>query len=497
MRKDKKKQQVRASSFLEKLVSKTKKFQIEDLLTLYSLYDQIVTDNVFRLLLLPYTRFAKDWLRDQARDLLANSDRNRLIITSRARKSAEAAYEAMPKEEAAQWPSCLKPKNTRFVADCLRLLHRVEASGLLPTFEEVQALGASRMVYDDLGVYFTALTSRYPTLVADWLSAKADGDDDDLQAIEAEMLALEEHVGVRRDDAWYVIVNVLSNYDLVEKIIQRVTTAYMRLLFRFAHRVRGITTTEENFSAGCEGMIRAVRNYDPVDGSSFTIHCQWWVRSAILQRQRQASVILLPSTTWSQLAQIQKGQGSFSDERVSDLKERAEMFFANSANALKAQDREQDDYDDPFEGVLVTSPDAIAVLGDAVARSQGVEEMYEREDVIALGNSLMDGIFHLLHEEDPGLIFPVLLWALNSGIDATLLAERSASLFLGEKEIEQERNRQKQTKALATATPAIEPTTEKPTKPQRHLGTKPHRTGRRYGHIAQSRPAYKNAFALG
>jgi RNA polymerase primary sigma factor len=344
------------------------------------------------------------------------------------------------------------------------------------------------MVYDDLGVYFTALMSKYPALVADWLSAKADGDEDDLQSIEAEMRALEEHVGVRRDDAWYVVVNVLSNYDLVEKIIQRVTTAYMRLLFRFAHRVRGITTTEENFSAGCEGMIRAVRNYDPIDGSSFTIHCQWWVRSAILQRQRQASVILLPSTTWSQLAQIQKGQGSFSDERVADLKERAEMFFANSANALKAQDREQDDYDDPFEGVLVTSPDAAVVLGDAVARSQSVEDAYESKDVAALGKSIMDNVFHLLHEEDPSLIFPVLLWALNSGIDATLLAERSACLFLGEKEIQQERERQRHDSQSESAT--------KPTKPSRRIGTKPHRTGR-HGHTAKSKPAYKNAFALG
>lgn len=493
MRKDKKKQQAKTSSFLERLVSKTKKFQIEDLLTLYSLYDRIVTDNVFRLLLLPYTRFARDWLRDQARDLLANSDRNRLIITSRARKAAEAAYDSMPKEESAQWPSCLKPKNTRFVADSLRLLHRVEAD-VLPTFEEVQALGASRMVYDDLGIYFTALMSKYPALVADWASAKAEGDEEDLLAIEAEMQALEEHIGVRRDDAWYVVVNVLSNYDLVEKIIHRVTTAYMRLLFRFSHRVRGITTTEENFSAGCEGMIRAVRNYDPVDGSSFTIHCQWWVRSAILQRQRQASVILLPSTTWSQLAQIQKGQGSFSDERVADLKERAEMFFANSANALKTQDREQDDYDDPFEGVLVTSPDAAVVLGDAVARSQSVEEAHERKDIVGLGNSLMDSILHLLHEEDPSLIFPVLLWALNSGIDATLLAERSACLFLGEKEIEQERSRQKNKEGSTQPTA----TTTKPTSPQRHAGTKPHRIGRLpHGHTTQSRSAYKNALALG
>ena len=82
-------------TYLEKLVSKTKKFKVEDLLDLYSVYDDLVVNFVFRLLLFPYTRFSRTWLRDQARDLLAGTDRNRLILTSRYRKSTEADFEGM------------------------------------------------------------------------------------------------------------------------------------------------------------------------------------------------------------------------------------------------------------------------------------------------------------------------------------------------------------------------------------------------------------------
>jgi hypothetical protein len=211
------------------------------------------------------------------------------------------------------------------------------------------------------------------------------------------------------------------------------------LLFRFAHRLRGVTSTEENFSAGYEGMIRAARNYDPVDGSSFTAHCQWWVRSAVLQRQRQSSVIVLPTTTWYQLSLLQRGQVELSKERISNLKERAEMFYANSANASRGYG--DDDHDDgSFEATRVQSPDAAVVLGDALHRSQAVEELYEEQDLSFVGRSLFEDVVSLLFEEDPSLWLPVFLWAMNSGIDTTLLAEVGEPFLIDE----QQKNKEKQ-----------------------------------------------------
>jgi DNA-directed RNA polymerase specialized sigma subunit len=436
-----KKSKGKTSSYLEKLISTTEKFRVEDLLNLYEVYEHVVIDEVFRLLLFPYVRMSRAWLRDQARDMLAETDRNRLILTSRARKSGEADFETMVAERKSAWSSIVKEKHANFIVRALRMLHTFDVKGQAPSLESIRALGMSRLVYDDMGTYYNAIMSRYPELVADWCSAKADGGIEELLEVEAQIKSLETEVGVLRDHAWYVTVNVRGYYDLVEKMIHRVTMAYTRLLFRFSHQLRGVTSTEENFSAGYEGLIRAARNYDPIDGSSFTAHCQWWVRSAVLQRQRQSSIISLPSTTWYQLSLLQKGQVELSTERVSDLKERAEMFYANSANASRATHDVDDQDDYSFESVKVTSPDAGVVLGSALARSQATEENYESQNLTLVGHKVLDDVMVLLHQEDPSLVFPVLLWALNSGIDATLLAEVSATLFLSEKQAQEEGNR--------------------------------------------------------
>lgn len=424
-------------------MSTTKKFKVEDLLDLYQVYDQLVVDIVFRLLLFPYTRFARSWLRDQSRDLLAGTDRNRLILTSRARKSTEASFDGLGREDRSKWAACIKPRHTRFVVAVTRLLRQFDVTKQVPSAADIRDLGVSRLVYDDLGTYFNALMNSYPNLVADWMSAKADGDVEECAQIDSQLRALETEVGIHRDDAWYVTVNVRSTYDQIEKMVHHVTMAYARLLFRFAHRLRGVTTTEDNFSAGYEGMIRAARNYDPVDGSSFTAHCQWWVRSAMLQRQRQSSVIALPTTTWYQLSLLQRGQVEFSQERVSDLRERAEMFYANSGNVAKAHDADESgDEAQTFESVLVSSPDASVVLGDSLRQAQATDDNYTESNLTNVSRELLDDSISLIYEEDPGLLFPVLLWALNSGIDATMLANLITPMTVGEQDRLVEKNKQ-------------------------------------------------------
>ena len=440
---------VRSHTYLEKLVSQTKKFKVEDLLDLYGVYDDLVVNFAFRHLLFPYTRFAKTWVRDQARDLLAGTDRNRLILTSRRRKTAETDFDDMTASQRSDWADTVKPRHTQFLSAAFALLQKHPTTGTFPTVEEIEALGVSRLVYDDMGAYFIALMNSYPAMMSDYCAALADGDHEEAVKIDCFLRTLEAEVGIRREDAWYVVLNMRSIYDQIERMVQGVTMAYARLLFRFAHRLRGVTSTEENFSAGYEGMIRAARNYDPVDGASFTAHCQWWVRSAVLQRQRQASVILLPTTTWYQLSLLQKGQIELTNDRVSDLKERAEMFYANSANAKKSH--ETDDADDAsFEGIHVTSSDAQVVLGDSILHAQSVVEGYETKDTAAVGRDLLDDAFSLLQNEDPSLIFPVLLWSLNSGIDATMLAEVIAPMLVSDTDLETEHQRHKNIKAKHT-----------------------------------------------
>jgi hypothetical protein len=444
------KKKARTSSHLETLVSHTKKLTVDELLELYRAYDSVVIDYVFSHLLLPHTRFARTWLRDQVRDLCAGTDRNRLILTARERKRAEADFESRGKTA---YSDILKPKHDEFARKALTCLRDCELDGVSEeTLVQAKSLGVSRLVFDDMGNYCYALTDRYPELLADWCSAATVGDTEDMQQIEAQLAAIRVEIGIRSYDAWYVVINLRSCYDQIDRMVQTVCLGFARLLFRFAHQLRGVTSTEENFSAGYEGLMRAARNYDPVDGSSFTAHCQWWVRSAVLQRQRQASVILLPTTTWYQLSLLQRGNSELTDDRVSSLKERAEMFYTNSANASRSfVDDDSANEGFSFEAVRVTSPDAAFVLGDSLARSQATQDIHESDNIRNIGSEVTQEIISLIHEEDPSLLFPVLLWALNSGIDSTLLAEATAQLFVSEDKSLAEKLRHENAKSFQQA----------------------------------------------
>jgi hypothetical protein len=440
----KKKKKQASTSYLEKMVATTEKFKVEDLLDLYRVYDQTIIDLVYQRLLFPYSRFARQWLLDQGRDVLAGTDRNRLILTSRSRKASEAAQEAMNQPARDLYTKCLKPKHQDFVPLLLRHLHSFATQGTVPSGQELRDLGVSRLVYDDIGLYVTTLTNRYPMLVADWVSARAQGDETTMLRVEQELRAQEVEVGVRRQDAWYMVVNTHASFDHVQRIVQRITLAYSRLLYRFAHALRGITTTEENFSSGYEGMIRAARNYDPADGSSFIAHCQWWVRSSMLQRQRQASVISLPTTTWYQLSLLNKGQaGEMSQERADGLRERAEMFYASSANATGSH-QEEEDADQGFESLHITSADAEVVLGSSYGYAQQAEAFYEEQDLRSASFSSTVQAVELLHREDQSLLWAFVAWALNSGVDAPLIAESLAGLCIEDGTLSKEKNKHQQ-----------------------------------------------------
>ena len=407
-------------SYLEGLVSQTNKFKVEDLLDLYRVYDTLVLDHVFCHLLYPHTRIARSWIRDQVRDLIAGTDRNRLILTSRARKASEEAYTGKP--------SLLKGKNQQFMDRALAFLRKTDKEDYTITPDDLKSMGLSRLVCDDVGMYVLALMQNYPALVADYMNARLAGDVDEVVRLDAEMTAIEAEVGVSRDNAWYVAVNLRALYDSLHKQVQHVCLAYSRLLFRFAHQLRGVTTTEENFSAGYQGLVNAARNYDPSDGSSFTAHCAWWVKSAILTRQRQSSVIQLPTTTRHQLSWAEKNQNEVSAERISALRGRADMFFTGSSRGGR-KDEDSGDEVQTYDATIISSPEAEVVLGSSYFRAQQAEEGYLSAVDASVIREAFSHIFTIIGDTDPALIFPYLLWALNAGIDASLLAEAVSGLF--------------------------------------------------------------------
>ena len=407
-------------SFLEGLVSQTNKFKVEELLDLYRVYDTLVLDHVFCHLLYPHTRIAKDWIRDQVRDLVAGTDRNRLILTSRARKASEEEYTGKP--------SLLKGKNQQFMDRALALLRRTDKEDYNITPDDLKSIGLSRLVCDDVGLYVLAILQNYPETTNLYLQAKLDGNHEEVVRLDSVLASMEAEVGISRDNAWYVAVNLRAIYDSLQRQVQAVCLAYTRLLFRFAHQLRGVTTTDENFSAGYQGLVNAARNYDPSDGSSFTAHCAWWVKSAILTRQRQSSVIQTPTTTRHQLSWAEKHSTEVSPERMSALRGRADLFFTGSQRGGRKDDEGGEEVTS-YDATIITSPEAEVVLGSSYFRAQQPEEGYQAEASARVIREALTDVFTIIGEVDPALLFPYLLCSLNAGIDASLLAESVAGLY--------------------------------------------------------------------
>ena len=399
-------------SYLESIVSRTKKFTVPELLDLYAVYDDLIVRYVFCGLLYPHTRFGKAWFADQVRDLVAGTDRNRLILTSRARKFSE-------EESTVVNTSQVKPKSVAFVAGAVALLPALHKETVEMTPETIRSLGVSRLVLDDLGLYAATLLEPYPMLMAEYTQALCTGDHLAALELNARLVAIEEEVGVPRQKAWYVAISIRALYDQLAKMIQRVSLAYARLLYRFSYQYRGLTSTEENFSAGYQGLVNAVRNYDPRDGSSFTSHCQWWVRSSVLQRQRQSSVIQLPTTTWHQLSRAERSD-DVSDDRKSTLQERAALFYTSTA-----KNKQSDDDNDVYDayGVVVTSPEAEVVLGSSLRRTQESTEIWHEQESDSDIRALLVDAMTIVAETDVASLFPFLLYCFNAGIDTSLLAD--------------------------------------------------------------------------
>lgn len=71
--------------------------------------------------------------------------------------------------------------------------------------------------------------------------------------------------------------------DLHRSVLERIVEANLRLAVKFARRHCAVSTLEEMdlVQAGCEGLMSAVRRFDPQQGYRFSTYSVWWIRHSI------------------------------------------------------------------------------------------------------------------------------------------------------------------------------------------------------------------------
>jgi DNA-directed RNA polymerase sigma subunit (sigma70/sigma32) len=421
----------RETSFLQKLISTTKVFKVEHLVDAYDTYTDLIINCAFRHVLHPYTRFGRDWLFEQNRDVLAGTDRHRLILTHQER----ALY---GKELSTVSTAKIRKYYDNFIVNTFDYTSNkafLEAEDTKPV---------SRQVFDEACNYAADLLCWYPQHTADLMVSILEGDYAGIRFHDHKLRNMEAEIGMRREEGMYVATNLYSTCQQATELMQVIVMSYSRLMYRMSNSYKGATTPEENFSSGYEGMVRAALCYDPRNGTALTKHATNWVQSSIVQRQRQASMIRLTPATWQLISKLNRGL--LSPEKEAEVRETYELFYASSSNANKASLSDVDDSDGyTYDNIHVTSTSASYVMGDSVKYSQNMEDIVREENMHTSTVNTLNEAVSMVIQEDPALTYSLLCWAEHSGIDLSLVAETVSAFWVGETQIKIEREKQRKT----------------------------------------------------
>lgn len=432
----------RSAESLSREVALTTKMSKEEFYQLFTVYDDIIVRRVYHEILLPHTRFARRYLASQINSILSLTDHNRTIVRRVVSAENEERFSALSATAKKKWSPSIKPKHSFSLLSALSVLRKLE-EGSRVAIEELEGVGVARHVYEYAIVEFLEITRDYPRLVLRNALARVRGDSYLLMKTDEDMQKIERAVGGCRDTLWWAVVQTRLEYSDVTKIIDRVTSGYSRLLMKMAHRIKGKTSLEENFSAGADGLKLAAVNYDLQAGASFSTYAPWWIQNNIKANQKRTSVVSIPYSTWYALSQVEKEiaktgthKGKFTDSYVENLRRRAAAQHTVSLDVPVEEAARDEHAVTTIESLRLSTVDAD--YGDVVSDVIPDEELENAYERFTHTDTLRKGLKVL----DETSLFAVVTWMLNSGIDTNLIARIFADKLLGEEEIEEEKTKQ-------------------------------------------------------
>src|SRR6202051_5118086 len=101
-----------------------------------------------------------------------------------------------------------------------------------------------------------------------------------------------------------------------EKARERLVTANLRFVISYVKKYQGHgLDLSELVAIGNEGLLKAVRKFDPDQGVKFISYAVWWVRQAVLKAlAEQTRSVRIPLNQNSQLIRMSRAQGLLAQE---------------------------------------------------------------------------------------------------------------------------------------------------------------------------------------
>src|SRR5512147_887679 len=101
-----------------------------------------------------------------------------------------------------------------------------------------------------------------------------------------------------------------------EKAAERLVTANLRFVISYVKKYQGHgLDLSELVAIGNEGLLKAVRKFDPDHGVKFISYAVWWVRQAVLKAlAEQTRSVRIPLNQNSHLIKMSKAEGFLTQE---------------------------------------------------------------------------------------------------------------------------------------------------------------------------------------
>ena len=160
-----------------------------------------------------------------------------------------------------------------------------------------------------------------------------------------------------------------------EKAAERLVTANLRFVISYVKKYQGHgLDLSELVAIGNEGLLKAVRKFDPDQGVKFISYAVWWVRQAVLKAlAEQTRSVRIPLNQNSQLIRMSRGEMILAQVLKRDpTDEELGKLLEESPEQVRAA-RQMSTMEISLDAPVDRSDHGASTLGERFASGEGVE----------------------------------------------------------------------------------------------------------------------------
>ncbi len=225
-----------------------------------------------------------------------------------------------------------------------------------------------------------------------------------------------------------------------EAAAERLVTANLRFVISYVKKYQGHgLDLSELVAIGNEGLLKAVRKFDPDHGVKFISYAVWWVRQAVLKAlAEQTRSVRIPLNQNSALIRMSRAESFLSQELGREPTDREIATALNETVENIRSARRMTSAELSLDAPVERSDKTASTFGERFAGSGG-SEIEEKTDS-ALMREFIDRIFerHLTPRERKILY---LYYGMEEGSEALTLEKIGALLGVTRERIRQIRER--------------------------------------------------------